>query len=93
MSMIRRIHVESLMQILHQIYDRGADYVDIEGVINDGQDIIRLHFQDSYIDPEYLDEFEQFMEDVDAEPVKNTETSTKMEMRKLTDDDLNQIVT
>lgn len=82
------------MQILHQLYDKGVDYVDIEGHISEGQDIIRLYFQDSYIDPEYIDEFEKFMEEVGADPINKDETedTPKVEIKKLTDEDLNQLI-
>jgi hypothetical protein len=93
MSRIKKIHIESLMQILSNLYNRGADFVDIEGVSVEGQDIIRLYFQDAYIDPEYMNEFEEFMEEVGGEPVeKNREESPTIEMKKLTDKDLNELI-
>jgi len=93
MSRIRKIHIESLMQILSNLYNRGADFVDIEGITNEGQDIIRLYFQDSYIDPEYISEFEQFMDEVGGEPIEpDKQDSPTIEMKKLTDKDLNELI-
>lgn len=93
MSRIRKIHIESLMEILSNLYNRGADFVDIEGLSNEGQDIIRLYFQDSYIDPEHIEEFEEFMEEVGGEPVdKEQNTSTTIEVKKLTDKDITDLI-
>lgn len=93
MSRIRKIHIESLMQILSNLYNRGANFVDIEGVSSEDQDIIRLFFQDSYIDPEYMNEFEEFMEEIGGEPVdKDNEDSPTIEIKKLTDKDLTDLI-
>lgn len=89
MSRIRKIHIESLMEILSGLYNAGADFVDIEGISQEGQDIIRLYFQDSYIDPEHLEDFESFMEQVGGEP---QEDNPSIEVKKLTDRDLNELI-
>lgn len=79
---IRKIHLQSLLQILSEIYDRGVDFVDIHGVIEDGEDTIGITFCKSYMDEEFADSFDTFGEE-------QLPSSIKV---KLSDEDLNQLI-
>lgn len=60
---LRKIPLESLLEILQQLYEDGADYIDISGEVNkDGsieRDVIKIT-----VKPEYLmDDYEEDIED------------------------------
>lgn len=79
---IRKIHLQSLIQTLSEIWDRGVDFVDIHGVIEDGQDTIGISFCKSYMDEEFAEEFDNFGEEQISSNIKV----------KLSDEDLNQLI-
>lgn len=79
---IRRVHLLSLLQILSEIYDKGVDFVDIYGVIEDGQDTIGIAFSKSYMNEEFADQFDIFT---------NEQLPTNVKV-KLSDEDLNQLI-
>jgi len=61
MSPLRKIPLEMLIQILQELYDGGADYVDISGdndVDGSPRDTIKLT-----VKPEYLSDFDDDNED------------------------------
>lgn len=79
---IRKVHIQSLIDTLAQIWDRGVDFVDVHGIIENGQDTIALSFCKAYMDEEYQDEFdtlgeEQFPSTIDI---------------KLKDEDLDDLI-
>lgn len=92
MERIRKINIEGLINLLHDIWDRGVDYVDISGRQNEGEgeDILSLSFCKEYMDEEYRDRFEEIGEEEmgDNLPFKETEN---IEI-KLSDEDLNNLI-
>lgn len=82
---IRKVPLESFIDILADLYDKGVDYVDIIGLLNDSQDGIMISFSKEYMAEEYQDNF-------DAIPTtKVTKTDTEININ-LSDDDLNQLL-
>jgi hypothetical protein len=94
MEPLRKIPLEMLLQILQEIYDGGADYVDISGDNNiDGEERDTIKFT---VKPEYLSEFDD--EDVlslerelelnwtEEEDDNNTSSSS------LSDEDINDLI-
>jgi hypothetical protein len=93
MEPLRKIPLEMLINILQDLYDGGADYVDISGDTDvDGipRDTIKLT-----VKPEYLSEF-------DEESVLNLEHELELEWSEeeeednpplsLSDDDINDLI-
>lgn len=53
----QKIPLKELIEILHEMYDQGADYVDIVGVPNEEQDVIGIHVLEEYFfEEEYPEE-------------------------------------
>lgn len=80
---IRKIHVNTLIQILVDLYDRGVEYVDIIGQLDDTQDTIGLSFGKEYMSDGMEDNYDDIP------------TSLKNMQRGLDlsdDNDLNQII-
>ena len=92
MEPLRKIPLEMLLNILQDLYDSGADYVDISGDTDvDGisRDTIKLT-----VKPEYLSEF-------DEESVLNLEHELELEWSEeeeeeepssLSDEDINDLI-
>jgi hypothetical protein len=93
MEPLRKIPLEMLLNILQDLYDGGADYVDISGDTDvDGisRDTIKLT-----VKPEYLSEF-------DEESVLNLEHELELEWSEeednnapsssLSDEDINDLI-
>lgn len=80
---IRKVHLLSLMTILADIHNRGVDFVDVYGTIENGQDTIGLSFSKDYMNQEYTGNFDTMMEE-DRFP-------SKVDI-KLSDEDLNQLI-
>lgn len=70
------------MDTLSELYHRGVDFVDISAEIKDGQDTIGLVFSKSYMDPEYVDNFDNFEEE---------QVPSKISV-KLSEEDLDQLI-
>jgi hypothetical protein len=66
----KMIPVEALIDVLMEMYDLGVDYVDITGKQSPEQDSIGISFIKEYVDPDFLDNFE---EDVPEIEIKNTD--------------------
>ena len=78
---IRKIHLDTLIQILVEMFDKGVDYIDIIGEINDVQDSIGISFSKEYMNKEMQENFDE----IDSKHVKEGDVS-------LSDDDLNQLI-
>ena len=67
------------LNILMELYNKGLDYVDIQGVTDDRQDRLAISFTNEYMTPEGVDNFmgSPYIEEMDM---------------KLTDEDLNQLL-
>ena len=76
---IKKIPLDNFINILMELYNKGLDYVDIQGVTDDHQDRLAISFTNEYMTPEGVDNFmgSPYIEEVDM---------------KLTDEDLNQLL-
>lgn len=79
---IRKVHLVSLMNILQNIYDRGVDFVDVYGTIENGQDTIGISFSKDYMDEDFTDNFDNFNEE---------QLPSRLDV-KLSDKDLNDLI-
>lgn len=79
---IRKIPLVSLIDILKEVYDRGVDFIDIYGIVEDGQDTIGISFSREYMNEEYSDNFDTIEEE---------QYPSKIDV-KLSDEDLNQLI-
>lgn len=62
---IRKIQLESFIEILNQLYDKGIDFIDLSGYNKNGEDTIGIFFTSDYINEEYRDNFDE--EDIEKE--------------------------
>lgn len=83
---LRKIPLKLIIEILTDLWNRGADYVDIIGVPNEIQDNIALAAKDEYFskgddveEDVYEIELEEEEEDIDEDT-------------SLNDDDLNELI-
>jgi hypothetical protein len=91
MEPLRKIPLEMLLQILQEIYDGGADYVDISGDNNiDGEQRDTIKFT---VKPEYLSDFDD--EDVlslEQELELNWTEEEDNSPLSLSDEDINDLI-
>lgn len=76
----KKIPLRVFMDILHDAWNKGADYIDIIGVPDQVQDNIAVAIREEYMNVNPEDEFEV---DVELE---------KPEDKDLSDEDLNQLI-
>lgn len=81
--LIKRVPIEAVLDILHQLYDRGVDFVDFHGKVEGDEDVLGISFAKDYMDPEYAQEFDEF----NSEELSNEDINVK-----LTDDDINKLL-
>ena len=55
---IRKIHLDTLIKVLVEMYDKGVDYIDIIGEINDVQDSIGISFSKEYMNEDMQKNFD-----------------------------------
>jgi hypothetical protein len=77
---LKKIDLDTLLQVLVGLYNSGVDYVDISGINNEEQDVIKVTVRDDY----FQEPSAEYTEDIE-EPITNTNT-------KLSDEDLNQLI-
>lgn len=78
---LKKIELNTLIQVLVGLYNSGVDYVDLSGSNQEGQDVVKVTVREGYYQEEELD-YEQYeQEDIIIKP--NT---------KLSDEDLNQLI-
>jgi len=80
---IRKIHLDTLIQVLVDLYDRGVEYVDIIGMLDDKQDTIGLSFNKEYMAEGMEDKF-------DDVPTSVSRIYKKIDLSD--ENDLNQII-
>ena len=91
---LEKIPVDTLLDLLMQLYEGGIDYVDLSADRSDpDQDKLIIFTKDSYINQEFYDpsklvDFE--MDEEDEEPAKLLPPS--IITRKLSDDDINSLL-
>lgn len=80
---IRKIHLDTLLKVLVEMYDKGVDYIDIVGEIKDVQDTIGISFCEDYMNKDMRENFDKITSDVEEEeePIFLKD-----------DDDLNQLI-
>lgn len=82
---LRKIPLEPLIEILKDLFDSGADYIDISGHNNkendDLQDVIKITIKPEYmIDPD------------DDDTIEEIEMSYDDDQRTLSDEDINNLI-
>jgi hypothetical protein len=76
----KKIPLKVFIDILHDAWDKGADYIDIMGIPDNVQDNIAVAIREEYFNVHPEDEFEI---DVELENSNN---------KNLSDEDLNQLI-
>jgi hypothetical protein len=93
MEPLRKIPLEMLLNILQEIYDGGADYVDISGDNNvDGEQRDTIKF---IVKPEYLSEFDEDDDVLSLEQeleLNWTEEEDNAPSSSLSDEDINDLI-
>lgn len=87
---VRKVNVIEFMQALEYLFANGVDFVDM--VCENGEteelDSINLKFNESYMNEQYLKEYEELMKNI-----KNQDTSEETKINvKLSDEDLNDLI-
>jgi hypothetical protein len=89
---LNKIPLKVLLDALEQLYEMGADYIDIIGVNNIEQDTIAIAVKQEYMCPDYEEaensdgEYEEYEEEEEnIPPIKKINI-------KLSDEDLNQLL-
>jgi len=90
MLKLRKIPLQALIEILQDLYDSGADYIDISGEQNgEGEslkDIIQITIKPDYMSSPDDDVAENIEVDYSEDDVPDTTTRT------LSDDDINNLI-
>ena len=90
MLKLRKIPLEPLIQILQDLYDSGADYIDISGEQNgEGdsiKDLIQITIKPDYMSSPDDDVADDIEVDYSEDDIPDTTTRT------LSDDDINDLI-
>lgn len=101
---LRKLHLQSFIKVLVDLYESGVDYIDLCGKNDVEQDVVDIRFTKEYTvfkdnpsDEEVMEEIkENLQNNIDEEDEEEEETeefspppTTKY---KLSDDDLNQLL-
>lgn len=81
---IRKVHLDTLMEVLADLYDKGVDYVDIIGTIDEVQDSIGISFCSDYMNKDMKENFD----DISTQEIDNNEEPNS----SLDEDNLNQLI-
>ncbi len=79
---LRKIHLDTLMKVLVELYDKGVDYIDVIGTVDDVQDSIGISFCSEYMNENMRENFDKIPSleiDIDSKPLSD-------------EDDLNQLI-
>ncbi len=88
---IRKVPIRMLTELLAKLYDRGVDYVDFTGKrIDEDEDLLGVSFCKEYMDPEFVQSFEELLGDGDL--ITEEEEDNENVNIKLTDDDINNLL-
>ena len=97
---LRKIPLEPLIQILQDLYDSGADYIDVSGEQNGQEgalkDVIKITVKPNYMSKIVEDETEDDDDD-DYNDALETDYSDDDDLpdviiRKLSDEDINNLI-
>ena len=79
---LRKIHLDTLMKVLVELYDKGVDYIDVIGTVDEIQDSIGISFCSEYMNEGMRENFDKIPSleiDIDSTPLSD-------------EDDLNQLI-
>lgn len=79
---LRKIHLDTLMKVLVELYDKGVDYIDVIGTVDEIQDSIGISFCSEYMNEDMRENFDKIPSleiDIDSTPLSD-------------EDDLNQLI-
>jgi hypothetical protein len=67
---LQKIPIDNLIEILMELYNQGADYIDISGMPDEDQDVISIFVREEYMSndnnqEEYDEEFNSNLSDED----------------------------
>ena len=80
---IRKVALNAFVDILVDLYNKGVNYVDIIGILDDVQDSVAISFSKEYMADDMQENFDQ---------IPHTEIENNEINIKLSDDDLNQLI-
>jgi hypothetical protein len=80
---IRKVAVNAFVDILVDLYNKGVDYVDIIGILDDVQDSVAISFSKEYM----ADNMQSNFDKIGTKEIETDEINIK-----LSDDDLNQLI-
>lgn len=92
---LRKLHLESLIMVLIDLFESGVDYVDLCGKNDVEQDVVDIRFTKDYTvfkdksEEEAMENIKNNFENVTEEEEEEPPPTTKY---KLSDDDLNQLL-
>jgi hypothetical protein len=81
---LRKIHLDTLMKLLVELYDKGVDYVDIIGTLDKVQDSIGISFCSEYMNDGMRENFDK----ISVKRIEEEEETGS----PLNEDDLNQLI-
>lgn len=79
---LRKIHLDTLMKVLVELYDKGVDYIDVIGTTDKVQDSIGISFCSEYMNEDMRENFDNISDpqiDIEVKPLSD-------------EDDLNQLI-
>jgi len=82
-NIVRKISITNLMDVLQELYNNGLDYIDLYGSSSNEEDTLSIHFTKEYMDPQYMEDYENFVQEDFSEEKINV---------KLTDEDLKDLI-
>ena len=94
MLILRKIPLQALIEILQDLYDNGADYIDLSGEQKDENGSIRDLIQIT-IKPEYMLHDERNDDDEESEEIEldySDDDTPDTTSRSLSDDDINDLI-
>ena len=87
---IKKVHIESLMSILSDLFEKGVDFVDIYGSKGDVADVVGLSFSKEYMSKEFQSNFDDMSFSSSKEEESPDVSNFKIDINN--DDDLNQLL-
>jgi len=88
---LNKIPISSLIKVLQQIYEEGADYIDLQGeqTPGDANDIIKVTVRPEY----YIDEQgEPEQDETDPEYLFTEIKEPKEDINPISDDEINDLI-
>lgn len=86
---LRKIPLESLINLLADLYDGGADYIDITADTTDSDDPDQMKIT---VKPEYMSTDLDSMRKIEIDFTEDDEDNDNEETRSLSDEDINDLI-